>query len=116
MLPVVKWDQSEVGQWLIGNGFEKYKHEFCEKHGIDGPALLTLTEDDLKGPPMSFQRLGDIKRIMICVRQLQLENRTSIHHLSVPELRGHLPPPEFQRSRSIPESTHSGDDTGEGEI
>lgn len=43
----------------------------CNKHRLDGITLLTLTEYDLRSPPLEIKVLGDIKRLMLSVRKLQ---------------------------------------------
>lgn len=44
---VLKWNVSEVGEWLNKMGLEEYYESFVEE-SIDGFALLNLTENDLK--------------------------------------------------------------------
>ncbi|CAG2113275.1 unnamed protein product [Medioppia subpectinata] len=63
-----------VGLWLQKNGFETYVRQFRDEHKIDGKCLLTLTEDDLRSPPLHIQVLGDIKRLGIALRALQESN------------------------------------------
>ena len=43
------WTCNHVKEWLSQNGFGHYAHLFC-LHKINGPALLMLTEEDLKNP------------------------------------------------------------------
>lgn len=57
------WSSKDVAQWLIDNGFQQYVTLFHDVHKIDGRCLLTLSEDDLKGPPLVMTVLGDIKRL-----------------------------------------------------
>ena len=60
-----------VAEWLAENGLDSYSDLLCTQHKIDGHALLTLSEDDLKQPPIKMTVLGDIKRIMSKVHQLR---------------------------------------------
>lgn len=71
------WNCKEVGNWLKENGFDKYKKLFCEEHKINGEALLTLTENDLKQPPLQLTVLGDIKRLMLYINKLQSQCKNS---------------------------------------
>ncbi|XP_054156074.1 sphingomyelin synthase-related protein 1-like [Oppia nitens] len=72
--PVNKWSAEDVGNWLSTNGFQRYVQQFRDDHQIDGICLLTLTEDDLRSPPLLIQVLGDIKRLGIALRSLQEAN------------------------------------------
>lgn len=42
-------------EWLVKNGFSKYSHLICDIHRINGTALLMLTEEDLKNPPLRIE-------------------------------------------------------------
>jgi len=64
------WSIGDVASWLEENGLSKYKLLLCDEHQIDGRALLALTEDDLRKPPVQITVLGDIKRITSCVSLL----------------------------------------------
>lgn len=57
MLPasLLDWEIKHVKEWLILQEFTQYCHLLCDIHRIDGPALLMLTEDDLKKPPLNIQ-------------------------------------------------------------
>lgn len=74
MVDPVTWNCKQVGQWLKENGFEKYKKLLCDEHKINGEALLVLTENDLKQPPLQLTVLGDIKRLMLIIRKVQLQS------------------------------------------
>lgn len=71
---VSDWTSEEVGKWLNDNNFKEYITLFCEEHRIDGLALLNLTEQDLREPPLEVNVLGDIKRLGLAIRKLQFEN------------------------------------------
>lgn len=46
-----------------------------QTHRITGKALLTLTESDLRQPPLELAILGDIKTIVVEIHRLRLLNR-----------------------------------------
>ncbi|XP_063674888.1 sphingomyelin synthase-related protein 1-like [Bolinopsis microptera] len=64
------WTKEDVGRWLEVNGFEHLSVKFDE-HDISGPVLMMLTEQDLRKPPLSLQKLGEIKRLSSILEQLQ---------------------------------------------
>ncbi|MEQ2221483.1 hypothetical protein ILYODFUR_016414 [Ilyodon furcidens] len=53
------------------------------RHRIDGLSLLALTEADLRGPPLSLTVLGDIKRLTVALRRLQMENKPELEELGL---------------------------------
>ncbi|XP_060076082.1 sphingomyelin synthase-related protein 1-like [Ylistrum balloti] len=67
------WTCDQVADWLEKNNFSQYKTLFRIKHKIDGKVLLTLSETDLRQPPLQLAILGDIKRLMLCIYDLQSE-------------------------------------------
>ncbi|XP_054717592.1 sphingomyelin synthase-related protein 1-like [Uloborus diversus] len=71
---VCSWKTDDVKIWLERNNFEQYVTLLCDHHKIDGKALLTLSENDLKLPPLSIQVLGDIKRLAIAIHELRHSN------------------------------------------
>ena len=75
------WSVDDVSRFLEMNGFSQYMKLFRDDHAIDGRALLTLTEDDLRNDPLRIPVLGDIKRLAICIKRLQNANLTVIQHL-----------------------------------
>lgn len=79
--PAIEWTTEEVSLWLKNNGFEQYIQLFRDEHKIDGKCLLTLTEEDLKSPPLLIRVLGDIKRLSIALRGLQESNRELVMSL-----------------------------------
>lgn len=72
------WSCKQVGNWLKEIGFEKYKKLFCDEHKINGEALLTLTENDLKQPPLQLTILGDIKRLMLQIKKVQKLSQSTV--------------------------------------
>lgn len=79
-VPVQEWSVGDVGEWLHAVGLGKYEATFGE-HLIDGRALLTISESDLRKPPLEIRLLGDIKNLMICIRELQWQNVAAVRHL-----------------------------------
>ncbi|XP_076451742.1 sphingomyelin synthase-related protein 1-like isoform X2 [Babylonia areolata] len=69
------WTCDNVAEWLNQQGFGQYADLLCSEHRIDGPALLMLTEDDLKQEPIKMTILGDIKRLMSKLRQLKAQGQ-----------------------------------------
>ncbi|XP_047558279.1 sphingomyelin synthase-related protein 1 isoform X4 [Lutra lutra] len=70
-LCIRRWTTKHVAVWLKDEGFFEYVDILCNKHRLDGITLLTLTEYDLRSPPLEIKILGDIKRLMLSVRKLQ---------------------------------------------
>lgn len=68
---VYSWTVLDVAEWLVENDFDGYVNLFTTEHGIDGRALMMLTEDDLRSPPLSLRVLGDIKHLMLCLSELK---------------------------------------------
>ncbi|XP_064479547.1 sphingomyelin synthase-related protein 1-like [Ornithodoros turicata] len=94
------WTVQDVGEWLETVRLPKYVPVFRD-HLIDGRALLTLSESDLKKPPLEIGILGDIKNLMICVRELQYQNINSVKALMGPaELLSSLDSQSFTRRNS----------------
>lgn len=80
---VTEWSSKDVAVWLEENQQGEHRHIFLE-HMIDGKALLTLREEDLKS--MNITRMGQVKRLFIVIRQLQKENLSSLFELGHVEL------------------------------
>lgn len=55
---VYEWSVSDVALWLEENGLSKHKDLLCVEHQLDGGALLSLTESDLRMPPVEMTVLG----------------------------------------------------------
>lgn len=69
---VTDWSVNDVVSWLMqtGHGDPGLIENFRD-HEIDGKALLTLREDDLKA---ISNRIGIVKRLNISIKQLQRDN------------------------------------------
>ncbi|XP_067876725.1 sphingomyelin synthase-related protein 1 [Heterodontus francisci] len=74
-LNIRRWTNKHVAKWLKEEGFSEYVDLLCIKHRLDGIALLTLTEYDLRCPPLELKVLGDIKRLMVSIRKLQKQHK-----------------------------------------
>nr|CAD7392824.1 unnamed protein product [Timema cristinae] len=71
-ISVLNWSVDDVECWLKNNDFQNYVFLFCNKHRIDGKALLLLTETDLRTPPLQIQKK------FTCVRK-----RSAAHNFKV---------------------------------
>ncbi|CAF0841890.1 unnamed protein product [Adineta ricciae] len=72
-LPVVSWTTTDVTNWLESLNLSNFIHRLCTENGIDGLTLLMMKEDDLKQPPLSIERLRDIKKLWYHIRLLQCQ-------------------------------------------
>ncbi len=77
------WTPKHVGRWLREEGFCDYVDLLCNKHRLDGSSLLTLSEYDLRSPPLELKVLGDIKRLMVSLRRLQKQNTDVLEELGL---------------------------------
>ena len=80
---IALWTRDDVREWLIDVGCEQYAHLIADEHcvsctfaewnglQVDGEALLLLEEADLRQPPLSISRLGDVKRLGAALRRLR---------------------------------------------
>ncbi|KAI6066560.1 Sphingomyelin synthase-related protein 1 [Aix galericulata] len=73
-LCIRRWTTKNVAKWLKEEGFCEYVDILCNRHRLDGITLLTLTEYDLRSPPLEIKVLGDIKRLMLSIRKLQKQH------------------------------------------
>lgn len=77
---VAEWTNEDVIQWLEESGHSRFKQDFFT-HSIDGRALLTLAEEDVRPGIMSVTTIGDIKRLYISIKLLQRDNITTLYEL-----------------------------------
>lgn len=111
----VKWKPSHVREWLSHCGFGQYAHLLCDIHKIDGTALLLLTEDDLKNPPLKIevptndklfmiyiylshfffyhQILGDIKNLALHLSYLRSQHKEEFNKICVNQGTNGVPSP-----------------------
>ncbi|MBN3283968.1 SAMD8 protein, partial [Polyodon spathula] len=75
------WTTKHVAKWLKEEGFSDYVDLLCNRHRLDGTSILTLTEYDLRSPPLELKVLGDIKRLMVSIRKLQKQNSDVLEEL-----------------------------------
>jgi hypothetical protein len=71
---IISWTTNDVEQWLKSLNFSNFIDRFCKQNGIDGLTLLLMKEDDLKQPPLSIERLCDIKKLWYHIRLLQCKD------------------------------------------
>ena len=71
---VENWTCEGVGAWLESKDLGEYAQLLCAEHKIDGQALLTLTEDDLRSPPVNITVLGDVKKLVRYIIELKFQN------------------------------------------
>lgn len=71
---VHEWAVDDVRRWLAEKGFDTSIGELFELHKIDGKALLTINEDDLRKDPLKLSCLGEIKKLYLSISQLQTIN------------------------------------------
>ena len=69
-MDVSTWSCEDVSNWLQENEFSDYTDKMFH-HKIDGSALLSLSEKDLREAPLALTILGDIKRMSAAIRKLQ---------------------------------------------
>lgn len=96
-LSVRRWTTKHVAKWLKEEGFCDYVDLLCNKHRLDGTSLLTLTEYDLRSPPLELKVLGDIKRLMLSLRKLQKQNSDVLEDLGW-VCDGHAPQGDWLRN------------------
>ncbi|XP_043911593.1 sphingomyelin synthase-related protein 1 [Protopterus annectens] len=80
-LSIRRWTTKQVAKWLKEEGFCEYVEPLCNRHRLDGISLLTLTEYDLRSPPLELKVLGDIKRLMLSIRKLQKQHSDILEEL-----------------------------------
>jgi hypothetical protein len=65
------WTVEDVGEYLEKQNFKQYRRLFCDENKIDGRVLLSLTENDLKLPPLNITPFGDVKRLLFLIDNLK---------------------------------------------
>jgi len=118
MSSVLEWTCDDVSVWMCENGFTKYSDYFCEEHHIDGAALLTLSEEDLRQPPLELKVLGDIKNLLLCIKKLQAENEEAVRLLCLPRSPSNqrLPDVTLNRRQYYPEQANAEEEEEEADI
>lgn len=82
-LCIRRWTTKHVAKWLREEGFCDYVDVLCNKHRLDGTALMALTEYDLRSPPLEIKVLGDIKHLMLSIRKLQKQHANILEELGL---------------------------------
>ena len=57
---IYEWSVDDVACWLDANELSKHKALLCDEHQIDGNSLISLTESDLRKPPVQMTVLGNL--------------------------------------------------------
>ena len=70
---VENWTCEGVSAWLESQDLGEYCELLSKIHKIDGKALLSLTEEDLRTPPVCISILGDVKRLIRAIEELKRE-------------------------------------------
>ncbi|KAJ8418208.1 hypothetical protein AAFF_G00139170 [Aldrovandia affinis] len=104
-LSIHRWTPKHVARWLREEGYCDYVDLLCNQHRLDGASLLTLTEYDLRSPPLELKVLGDIKRLMLSLRRLRQQNGHALQELAV-AYEGHPQPGEEAVPGSADERYH----------
>jgi len=86
---MTSWTTNDVEQWLRSLNFSNLIDKFCRQNGIDGLTLLLMQEDDLKQPPLSIERLCDIKKLWYHIRLLQCKHNDFYSILNDEKLKYH---------------------------
>lgn len=90
-LAVINWTRENVAEWARKEGLNRKIFDLIVKEEIDGKALLTLSENDIKSLRENYAyalTLGDIKRFWFSVRLVQRQNVTTLAYLGMLPLGG----------------------------
>lgn len=90
-LAVINWTRENVAEWARKEGLNRKIFDLIVKEEIDGKALLTLSEIDIKSLRENYAyalTLGDIKRFWFSVRLVQRQNVTTLAYLGMLPLGG----------------------------
>jgi len=78
-----EWSCEAVCEWLNSKGFHDVAKIFREQE-IDGKILLTLREHDLKSPPLSLKKFGEIRRLAETIENLWSAKREDSFYVDGP--------------------------------
>lgn len=81
---VLKWNCSMVQSWAKRKNFNNVILDCIKIEEIDGKCLLLLNENDIVNLRDKYSynlKLGDIKKLWLCIRLLQKDNQSSILYL-----------------------------------
>ncbi|ELU15615.1 hypothetical protein CAPTEDRAFT_148915 [Capitella teleta] len=79
-MTVPQWSVAEVRIWLGNRGMGQFSETLCVQHKVDGQVLLSLTETDVR-EMIGTSCLGDVKRLTLAVKELQLATPTPYDHI-----------------------------------
>uniref|UniRef100_A0A1Q3FXE3 Putative sphingomyelin synthetase n=1 Tax=Culex tarsalis TaxID=7177 RepID=A0A1Q3FXE3_CULTA len=83
-LAVINWPRENVTEWARKEGLARKILDCIVQEEIDGKALLTLSENDIKSLRECYGlTLGDIKRFWFSVRLVQRQNVTTLAYLGM---------------------------------
>lgn len=94
---MIGWTTDDVEQWLRSLNLSKFIDKFCTLNGIDGLTLLMMKEEDLRQPPLSIDRLVDIKKLWYHIRILQRQHNEFYSPLQISS-----PLSFYEHDQSIP--------------
>ncbi|WAQ96972.1 SAMD8-like protein [Mya arenaria] len=75
---VASWSKEQVASWLEKKGLGDYAEVF-QRHKIDGSVLLMMKESDLRQPPLEINILGDMKKLVNYIGELQHRAQSDNH-------------------------------------
>ncbi|XP_006005654.1 phosphatidylcholine:ceramide cholinephosphotransferase 1 [Latimeria chalumnae] len=86
MKEVTYWSAGEVLAWLIEQGMPEYSESL---QNLNGNALLKLSEDDFKSPPLSLVSSDNGRQLLDKIETLKIEHHIEAHKNG--HANGHLP-------------------------
>lgn len=93
-----QWTIDDIGNFLDKNNLSNYRNLFCKDNKIDGKVFISLTEDDLKKPPLNIQPLGDIRRLCHLLDSLRQGNRLNDAKVPVAQYKQFIVPVDGDHS------------------
>ncbi|XP_066548958.1 phosphatidylcholine:ceramide cholinephosphotransferase 1 [Amia ocellicauda] len=76
MKKVAIWSAQEVSNWLTEEGMQEYSEYF--QH-LNGQALLQLTKEDFKQPPLSLVTSDNGRQLLEKIETLKIEHHIEVH-------------------------------------
>ncbi|XP_056623667.1 phosphatidylcholine:ceramide cholinephosphotransferase 1 [Triplophysa dalaica] len=105
MKQVTLWTASEVSDWLAEECMQEYSDAL---RNTDGPALLRLTEEDFKSPPLSLVTGDSGRQLMERIETLRFTSHMKGHK------RNNLENSQHANGHTI--ATHANGSVGDGKI
>ncbi|XP_028824803.1 phosphatidylcholine:ceramide cholinephosphotransferase 1 [Denticeps clupeoides] len=75
MKKVAQWSVEEVSHWLTEEGMQEYSEPF---KNLDGQALLQLTKDDFRKPPLSLVSSDGGRQLLERIETLRIEDHLEV--------------------------------------